>query len=78
MGENGMRTLEEVLEWDRTYFEKHPDSEGYARIPHPDEWPVPLEMMYDMLVVIQNAEGFRTRFLVHRPGSWEEAMKLLR
>lgn len=78
MDEIGMPSLDEVLEADRAYFEKHPNAEGVARVPHPDEWPVPFEMMYDMIVVVRRLEGFRTRFLIHRPGSWADAMERLK
>jgi hypothetical protein len=63
--------LSEVYELDRQFFEDFPNEEYGTRLPHPDEWPVPYEMLHDMVVIIKKEAGIRMRFLVNVPGSWQ-------
>ena len=62
--------LSEVYERDRQFFVDHPTQQFGGRLPHPEEWPVPYEMLHDMVVIIKQEEGMRMLFLVNVPGSW--------
>ena len=65
--------LAEIYKADTEYFEMFPGAECGTRLPHPEEWPVPYGMVFDMIVIVKKeAPGIRSRFLMHVPGSWED------
>jgi hypothetical protein len=62
--------LSEIYRLDKQFFVDHPEAQVGTRLPHPEEWPIPYEMLHDMVVIIKKGEGMRMRFLVNIPGSW--------